>query len=169
MPMRARSIALRGICLCSALALLAAIPGCSFYYSSRSLSKSSKGISTSPSKSSKSGSKSSKSSSRSSKSSSRSSKVETTRYRDDVEELTEAWVASGGGVSRSDLLGAVGDIAARRGVTDWESDPSTWEGIGRGLGRAGLSEAQLEAYKYSWAGDDRGHMALIQRGYDATR
>jgi hypothetical protein len=83
--------------------------------------------------------------------------------------FTEAWVASGGSASHRDFLGALGDVAEKRGITDWEADDTTWEGIGRGLGRAELSLAQLEAYKYSWAGDDSEHMALIQRGYDATR
>lgn len=147
-----------------ALALLAAPLGCSFYYSSRSLSKSSKGISTSPSKSSKSSSKSSKSSS-----GSRETAIETTRYRDDVEVFTEAWIASGGGASSRAFLGALGDLAEKRGITDWESDATTWEGIGRGLGRSGLNRTELEAYKHSWARDDSGHRALIQRGYDATR
>jgi len=162
--MRIRTTVLYGLSLGLALVLLTAPLGCSFSYSSKSLSKSSKGISTSPSKSSKSSSKSSKSSSGSPQ-----AEIETTRYRDDVELFTEAWLASGGGASRRDFLGALGDVAEKRGITDWESDATTWEGIGRGLGRAGLSQAALEAYKHSWAGDDRGHRALIQRGYDATR
>jgi hypothetical protein len=159
MLMDTRIIAPRGLSLGLALALLAASLACSFSYSSKSFSKSSKGISKSASASSKS----------SSGSISESSGSEETRYREDVEEFTKAWVSSGGGGPESNFLGAIGGFAEKRGITDWESDVITWEGIGRGLGRAKLSDAQLEAYKYSWADGDSEHMALIQRGYDATR
>jgi len=170
MLMGTRIVAPRGLSVGLALALLAAPLACSFSYSSKSLSKSSKGVSGSVSKSSKGISKStSESSERSSGSSSESSKSEETRYREDVEEFTGAWVSSGRGGPESDFLGAIGGFAEKRGITDWESDVITWEGIGRGLGRAELSEAQLEAYKHSWADDDSEHTELIQRGYDATR
>ena len=145
----------RGLSTALALVLLAVPVGCSFSYSSKSLSKSSKGIS--------------KSVSTSSKSSSESSKSEETRYREDVEEYTEAWLSSGADRSESDFLGGIADFAEKRGISDWESDAVTWEGIGRGLGRAKLGAAGLEAYKRSWAAGDPARVALIQRGYDATR
>jgi hypothetical protein len=142
-----------------ALLLLAAPVGCSFSYSSASLSKSSKGISKSVSASSASVSGSS----------SESSKTQETRYREDVEAYTEAWVSAGADRSESDFLGGIAGFAQKRGISDWESDAVTWEGIGRGLGRAKLSKASFEGYQRSWAAGDPRRMELIQRGYDARR
>lgn len=142
-----------------ALLLLAAPVGCSFSYSSKSLSKSSKGISKSVSASSASVSGSS----------SESSKSQETRYREDVEAYTEAWVSAGSDRSQGDFLGGVAGFARKRGISDWESDPTTWEGIGRGMGRAKLSQASFEGYQRSWAADNPQRMEMIRRGYDATR
>ena len=63
----------------------------------------------------------------------------------------------------------VGDLAQKRGITDWESNPDTWQSIGRGLGKAKVTPAELEAYEQSWAAGHPDRMQGIQKGYDAAR
>lgn len=130
--------------------------GCSFYYSSKSLSDSSQ-----------SSSKSLSGSSRSSSDSSSPARAEARRYEQDVADYTEAYVVSGGGDGA--FLRGVGELAAKSGVSDWESDDNTWEGIGRGLARVEVSDVQLEVYKSNWTGGNADKMKRIQSGYDAER
>jgi hypothetical protein len=131
--------ALAAACLWSA--------GCSFYYSSRSISDSVE------------------SSSRSSSSSSPGSNE--SAYREDVSDYVLAYVTSGG--SESGLMSGIGDLAAKRAISDWESEPYTWEGIGRGLGRTRISEVELDVYKKNWSGGDPVRMAGIQKGFEDAR
>ena len=135
-------------------ALLATSLACSFSYCSKSLSDSSKSSSESVS-----------GSSRSSSGSSSPEKQSAARYEEDVADYTEAYLLSGGG--DSGFLRGVGDIARDRGVSDWESEQVTWEGIGRGLARVRVSDVQLEVYKSNWSGGDVAKMKSIQRGYNA--
>jgi hypothetical protein len=128
-------------------ALVAGALGCSFSHSSESSSDSS----TSPSKSSKS-----------------SSGEETTRFHEDVEQYTAAYV-HGGGASTDGFLSGLGELARKRGVSDWESEPGTWESIGRGLGEAGVSDAQRTAYATAWADGDTERRRALDRGYEAPR
>jgi hypothetical protein len=121
--------------------------GCSFYYSSRSISDSVE------------------SSSRSSSSSSPGSNE--AAYRDEVSDYVRAYVTSGG--SEWGLLEGIGDLAAKRAISDWEAEPYTWEGIGRGLGRTRISEVELHVYKKNWSGGDPVRMAGIQKGFEETR
>ena len=119
--------------------------------------------------SSKSSSDSSKSSSESSASSSGSSSPnqEAARYEQDVSDYTEAYVISGG--SDGAFLRGVGDIAEKRGISDWESHGRTWEGIGRGLARVNVSTVQLDVYKTNWAGGDPDKVAGIEKGFGTGR
>ena len=105
--------------------------GCSFSASSESSANSSGAFSDS-----------SKSSSDSSTSSSPASKE--AAYRDDVRDYTAAYVKSGGRVA--DLDRKLGEIARSRGIADWEESQATYEGIGQGLGKAGVKAAELDAY-----------------------
>jgi len=136
-----------------AAGLLAADLGCSFSYSSGSLSDSSKNSSDSI----KNSSDSSSSSSKDSKSS----------FADDVVEYTRAYVAAGGGAES--FLGGVGDLARKRGISDWEAQDASWVSIGRGLGMTEASDAQLAAYQRAWTGGDARRMAAIQQGVDRVR
>lgn len=111
-------------------------------------------------------SNSSKSSSDSSSGSSRSA---TARYQQDVSDYTVAFVKAGGSDTPGTFMTGVGDLARKRGISDWEASEATWEGIGRGLGKAKVSGAQLAAYKQSWGLGNPTRIASIQKGYDATR
>ena len=127
--------------------------GCSFSDSSRSISDSVN--------------HSSDSSGKSSDSSSSSSKDQKSSFADDVVEYTQAYVKAGGGAES--FLDGVGDLARKRGVSDWEADDATWVSIGRGLGMTKVTDAQLVAYEKAWTSGDPERVAAIKRGVDKVR
>src|SRR3982751_520168 len=67
-------------------------------------------------------------SSASSASSSRSSSRGRESYRDDIRDYTAAYVQSGGDYTT--FTRGLSSVAAKHGVSDWESDNDTYEGIG---------------------------------------
>lgn len=109
---------------------------------------------------------SSKSSSESSASSSGSSSPESkeTQYRNDVRDFTAAYVKSGGRLD--DFKRRLGELAKERGITDWETNLVTYEGIGRGLKKAKVSKVELETYTSNLAGTDPARAKAIKSGYD---
>jgi hypothetical protein len=129
-----------------AIALSAAF-GCSFSASSKSISKSI----SSPFRS-----------------SSESSKSNAARYRDEVADYAQAFLSGGGGDVESFRRGLAG-IAAKRGISDWESNPDTWKSLGVGLGRSKLSEGALEGYVHSWAEGEPTRADLMRQGYRSAR
>ena len=112
---------------------------------------------------------SSKSSSESSASSSASSSPESkeTQYRNDVRDFTAAYVKSGGRID--DFKRRLGELARERGITDWETNLVTYEGIGRGLGKAKVSQVELETYTSNLAGMDPARAKAIKEGFDAEK
>jgi len=138
-----------------AIAIASALAGfgCSFSDSSRSISDSVN--------------HSSDSSGRSSDSSSSSSKDQKSSFADDLVEYTQAYVKAGGGAEG--FLDGVGDLARKRGVSDWEADDATWVSIGRGLGMTKLSDSDLVAYENVWAAGDPERVAALQRGVMKVR
>ena len=133
----------RACALAAVVALAAANLGCSFSYSSGSLSDSVESSSES--------------------SSSSSPESNSSKYRQDVASYTQAWVVSGG--SESAFFGGIADLAQKRGITDWESDDDTWRGIGKGLGRAKIDKVQLGVYEQNWAAGDSEKVKLIRKGF----
>lgn len=147
----------RHVLVCATLVGALAIgPGCSFSQSSRSSSDSSKSSSESVS-----------GSSRSVSGSSSPEQQSAGRYEQDVADYTEAYVVSGGG--DGGFLRGIGDIAQKRGVSDWESDSNTWQGIGRGLARVNPGDVQLEVYKANWTGGDAVKLESLEKGYASER
>jgi len=112
---------------------------------------------------------SSDSSSDSSASSSASSSPESKEkaYRDDVRDYTAAWAKSGGGID--DFKRKLGDLAQARGITNWEDNMTTYEGIGQGLSKAGVSQAELDAYVQNLSGGNADRAAAIRKGYASTK
>jgi len=147
---------LRGRSLVLLLAGVVAVTGCSFSYSSKSSSDSST-----------SSSKSSAGSSQSSSDSSSPDQAHARAYKADIADYTQAYVISGG--SAGSFLDGIGAIAKKRGVSDWESDAATWQGIGVGLARANVTKSQLDVYKTNWSSGNSEAMKEIQRGYDGGR
>jgi hypothetical protein len=134
-----------------AVTMLTAIAatGCSFSYSSKSISK----IVSSPFKS----------SSKSSRSSGSSSPEQA--YEADVSDYTAAYMKSGGDASK--FKAGISNVAEKRGITDWENDSHTYEGIGEGMKRAGVNQPTLDGYKSSLATTDE-QRGWIQDGYDSA-
>ncbi len=141
---------IRACAVFGAVVLAAANFACSFSYSSGSLSDSVESSSDS-----------------SSSVSSSSPESNSAKYRKDVESYTQAFVTAGAG--DGSFLYGLGDLARKRGITDWESDDDTWLGIGRGLGRAKIDETQLGVYQQHWAGGDAEKSKLIRKGFDEIR
>jgi len=121
---------------------MALIGGCSFSDSSASISKSISSPIASSSRSSRSGES----------------------YRDEVRDFTASYLKSGGDPSK--LKSQVGALATKDGVTDWERDEDTYKGIGAGLAKAGLTQAELEGYKSTIAGNAE-QAQWMQDGYDS--
>ena len=111
---------------------------------------------------------SSGSSSDSSKSSSGSSGDDEKAFRNDVSHYAEAFVEAGGEQQQTFFSG-LSDLARKRGVSDWESEPSTWEAIGWGLGRTNINDAQRTAYETAWAGGDAERESAMARGFANAR
>lgn len=127
--------------LVSALAL--APLGCSFSKSSESISKSVSSPFASSSKSSRSRGQ---------------------KYEEDVRDYTAGYV-KGGGATADGLRTGLANVAREHGVTNWEADENTFEGVGKGLAKAGLSQAEYQGYRDSVAAGNAGNAAAIDRGY----
>jgi hypothetical protein len=135
------------------LMLLPVVAGCSLSASSESLSasvESSSKVVSSPFESSASSLKSAE-----------------TRYREDVRDHTVSYVRSGGDVQafQAELAG----VARERGITDWEASNATWEGIGEGLARAGVSGADFESRLVDLTGSDPAKMAAVRAAYERAK
>jgi hypothetical protein len=127
--------------------------GCSFSYSSESVSDSVGSLSDS---------------SGSSSESSKSSRGE--KYENEVSDYTAAYVKS----SHTDddynsYRKGLSDIAAKKGINNWEQEPKTYIAIGKGLKKAGLEGIAFETYKKNLAGSDPEKMQNIQKGYDSQK
>ncbi len=105
------------------LGILALLAGCSFSYSSGKSSDSSK------------------SSSNSSSPSDTDQKDAKTAYKSDVSAYTTS-AAKGG--NAEDYMRELGSIAKRHGITDWERDTATYNAIGSGLRRAGVTREEVK-------------------------
>lgn len=131
--------------------LAAYTAGCSFVESSKSSSKSSESSSdilSSPFTS-----------------SSESSSPEDA-YREEVKDFTASYLKSGGDAAQ--LEQEVGKIAEKRGISDWEDNEATYVGIGKGLHKAGLKQAELDGFKAS-LGATGQKAEWIQEGYDQRK
>ena len=130
-----------------------ALGGCSFSYSSKSISDSSTGSSAS----------SSDSSTSSSPSDDAQANAKETAYRDDVRGYTAAWIRNGGDVAS--FQRGLATIARRYGITDWEATAATWSGVGAGIRVAAASPSARAALLDGLAGDDRARRDAIERGF----
>lgn len=144
------------IAIAGFVAATIAAAGCSFSYSSESSSDSSK-----------SSSESSGSSSESSSGSSSKDDSNEASYEQDVADYTSAYVISGG--SSEGFLNGIGDLAAKSGISDWESSQTTWRGIGRGLAAANVKKDQVAVYQKNWTNGNTVAMSAIQQGYGQKR
>ena len=133
------------------VASLALPLGCSFSASSRSSSESSESSSESSSSSSASSSPS----------------VREDQYRNDVRDYTASYVKSGGRME--DFRKRLGELAKERDITNWEENMATYQGIGRGLGKAKASPVEVQTYSQNLAGSDAKKAEAIKKGYEAEK
>jgi hypothetical protein len=89
-------------------------------------------------------------------------------FDQDVEQDTAAFVGAGGTAHESFLSG-LGDLARQHSVSDWESQPATWEAIGRGLARSHASTAERTAYQAAWTGGDPTKQSAVAKGIAAPQ
>lgn len=106
-------------------------------------------------------------SSASSGSSSKSSSRGRESYRDDVRDYTAAYVQSGGDYTT--FTRGLSNVASKHGVSDWESDHDTYEGIGAGLKKANQTPAQMSVWQQNLSGGDATKSSAIQDGYDSYK
>jgi len=91
----------------------------------------------------------------------------TEAYQGDVRDYAEAYAKSS-----TDMAGfksGLGSIAGKHGITNWEADEATYVGIGEGLAKAKITEAQYEVYKANLTQGDAVKAAAIQKGYTKDR
>ena len=130
--------------------------GCSFSDSSTSASDSISGSSDS--------SESIASSSSSSSSASKKHK----KFRREVSDYTMVYVNSPHPQADAEsFLKGISDIAARRGVVNWDQSAETYIAIGKGLRDAGAAGMTYENYQRSFAQGDPEKMKNIQKGYES--
>ncbi len=125
------------------------LTACSFSKSSESSSDSSKGIfgiASSPFTS-----------------SSDSSANEQEQFETDVADYTAEFVTSSTGTLEN-FRAQLGTLAENHGITNWESNHTTYVGIGRGLKKADLGKPQISAFSESLSGNDPMKKQAIEEG-----
>ena len=60
-------------------------------------------------------------------------------------------------------------IAEKNGITNWEQDDSTYEGIGRGLKKSGVKGNRYQQLKSQLGGANAEAGKWIQKGYDKEK
>ncbi len=122
------------------------ITSCSFSDSSKSISDSTSSIISSPS----------------------SISGKSKEYQNEVADYTMAYVKSSQpGADYNTFLKGISDIAAKKGVTNWDQDSLTYLGIGKGLKKADVEGIAYETYKKNFARGDAKKMEEIQDGYES--
>jgi hypothetical protein len=150
------------------MALMAsASMGCSFSASSGSISDSISGSSDSIRSSSESSSESSQSGGGDERDETEEpeSKLDAETYAKDVTQLAFTYAKQGGDIGA--LRSSVSDLAAKRGLTNWEVDESTCQNIGKGVGQAGMSEEDFTGFSDDLFGDDLAKASDLREGYEA--
>ena len=103
----------------------------------------------------------------SSDSSRSSSRDKEAAYQGDVRDYTEAYVRSSSDIEA--FQKGLASLATKHGITNWEADQATYLGIGEGLGKAQVTDVQLEVYKTNLSGGDAVKASAIQNGYEKYR
>jgi hypothetical protein len=88
------------------------------------------------------------------------------RYENEIQDFTVTYLRTNS--SRADQNGfmeGISDVASQNGIVDWEANPKTYRGIGKGLKKAKISGIQYELYKKQFSNGDSGKMGDIQEGY----
>ncbi|MFA5984124.1 MAG: putative lipoprotein [Methylococcaceae bacterium] len=128
------------------LSLVLSTSACSFSDSSESISDSTSSIISSPS----------------------SISGKSKKYQNEIADYTMAYVKSSKPSDNyTNFLKGISDIAAKKGINNWEQDALTYMGIGKGLKKAGIEGVAYETYKDNFAGGSAQNREYIQNGYDS--
>jgi hypothetical protein len=73
------------------------------------------------------------------------------------------------GADYNTFLKEISEIAAKEGVTNWEQDLLTYNGIGKGLKKAKVDGIAYETYKKNFAEGDSQKMEAIEDGYESAK
>jgi hypothetical protein len=135
------------------LALTTALAGCSFSYSSGSISDSLE---------SSSGSLGSSSESSSSKQGISKDKLP---YRDDIANLT--YSVAGSSMTASEFPNALSRTARQFKISNWSQEKATFNGIGKGLKKAGIAKENIarQPFLANALSSNKDALKLIQEGY----
>ena len=135
------------------LAITTTLAGCSFSYSSGSISDSLE---------SSSGSLGSSSESSSSKQGISKDKLP---YRDDIANLT--YSVAGSSMTASEFPNALSRTARQFKISNWSQEKATFNGIGKGLKKAGIAKENIakQAFLATVLSSNKDALKLIQEGY----
>lgn len=89
-------------------------------------------------------------------------------FQEETEAYTAAYVVAGS-VDHDSFQRGLSDVAARRGISDWENNPETWTSVGRGLGHTQLSDVAVTDYVATLSAGDEAVVTLVMQGYATTR
>jgi hypothetical protein len=121
--------------------------------SSGSIAKSSESISNSSTSSNKSGEKD--------------KKIDDNRYENEIQDFTVTYMRTNSShANQHAFMKGISDVASQNGIVDWEANPKTYRGIGKGLKKAKISGIQYDSYKKKFSNGDNGKMDDIQEGYE---
>ncbi|NOQ16690.1 MAG: putative lipoprotein [Methyloprofundus sp.] len=95
-----------------------------------------------------------------------SSEKDTKDYQVQVMNYTNVYFTSAEFDSAAYNLG-ISELAEEAGISNWEDDADTLNGIGKGLKKANITGSLYEVYKSSISTKDATRMDLIQKGYDS--
>lgn len=144
----------------SAVFILAGATGCSFVDSSKSISDSI----SSPSDWIKSSSASS--SPDDEPEAAPETPMDQSTYSADVLQLAATFAKDGGDIGA--LRSAISSLAAQRGITNWEVDPTTVQGIGQGVAKGGMDDASFKKFSHDLFGEDLTKQNNLRVGYEKT-
>ncbi len=89
------------------------------------------------------------------------------RYESEVQDFTVTYLRTNANrVDQNSFMKGISDIASDSGIVDWEANPKTYRGIGKGLKKSRVQGIQYEFYKKKFGDNDPGKMDDIQEGYD---
>jgi hypothetical protein len=134
---------------------IAALGGCSFSDSSKSISDSI----SSPSKS-------SSDSSSGDDDDKPDEPADMARYQSDISQLAVTYAKTGGDIGA--FRTSVSKIATEYGVTNWEADEMTNQAIGRGAGTAGMQDEAFTSFSKTLYGEDLDKLNELRSGYQQT-
>jgi len=97
-----------------------------------------------------------------------SAQAENNRYENEIQDFTVTYLRTNSSVTdQNSFMKGISDVASQNGIVDWEANPKTYRGIGKGLKKAKISSIQYDMYKKKFTNNDAGKMDSLQEGYDS--